>query len=397
MTALAAMQEDWVRNWDQKMLTGILLWDLSAAYDTLNPSLLCEKLRVYGFDRLSCQWFESFLKGRKQSVRIGKSISRQRNLESGVPQGGILSPIIFTIFGADLEDWTKSSTIFSYADDTSSSSSGESVEEVKRKLEQDAEEVLKFMASNGLVANPSKTTLLMMNKKDEEIVRIKVGESYIEQESVAKLLGILVDDEMGWKEQVNGKGGVISALNQRTYLIKRLRNHINPERLRKVVDSIWTSKLRYGLQLWATVRTENSDAVKKLVSEVQKAQNRLLRILERKRISDKVPIREMLDNQNMLSVNQLAAQIKLAEVWKARNGENYPVKMEFRTVNENGTSTRGATNGKAVETGKTQKSRATFIGDATRLWNKAPKSILRAETLMKAKREIKKYCKTLPV
>ena len=326
------------------MLTGILLWDLSAAYDTLNPSLLCEKLRVYGFDRLSCQWFESFLKGRKQSVRIGKSISRQRNLESGVPQGGILSPIIFTIFGADLEDWTKSSTIFSYADDTSSSSSGESVEEVKRKLEQDAEEVLKFMASNGLVANPSKTTLLMMNKKDEEIVRIKVGESYIEQESVAKLLGILVDDEMGWKEQVNGKGGVISALNQRTYLIKRLRNHINPERLRKVVDSIWTSKLRYGLQLWATVRTENSDAVKKLVSEVQKAQNRLLRILERKRISDKVPIREMLDNQNMLSVNQLAAQIKLAEVWKARNGENYPVKTEFRTVNENGTSTRGATN-----------------------------------------------------
>jgi hypothetical protein len=217
------------------------------------------------------------------------------------------------------------------------------------------------------VANPSKTTLLMMNKKDEEIVRIKVGESYIEQESVAKLLGILVDDEMGWKEQVNGKGGVISALNQRTYLIKRLRNHINPERLRKVVDSIWTSKLRYGLQLWATVRTENSDAVKKLVSEVQKAQNRLLRILERKRISDKVPIREMLDNQNMLSVNQLAAQIKLAEVWKARNGENYPVKMEFRTVNENGTSTRGATNGKAVETGKTQKSRATFMGDATRL------------------------------
>ena len=397
MTALAAMQEDWVRNWDQKMLTGILLWDLSAAYDTLNPSLLCEKLRVYGFDRLSCQWFESFLKGRKQSVRIGKSISRQRNLESGVPQGGILSPIIFTIFGADLEDWTKSSTIFSYADDTSSSSSGESVEEVKRKLEQDAEEVLKFMASNGLLANPSKTTLLMMNKKDEEIVRIKVGESYIEQESVAKLLGILVDDEMGWKEQVNGKGGVISALNQRTYLIKRLRNHINPERLRKVVDSIWTSKLRYGLQLWATVRTENSEAVKKLVSEVQKAQNRLLRVLERKRLSDKVPIREMLDNQNMLSVNQLAAQIKLAEVWKARNGENYPVKMEFRTVNENGTSTRGATNGKAVETGKTQKSRATFIGDATRLWNKAPKSILRAETMMKAKREIKKYCKTLPV
>ena len=51
-----------------------------------------------------CQWFESFLMGRRQSMRIGKSISRPRNLESGVPQGGIQSPIIFTIFGADLED-----------------------------------------------------------------------------------------------------------------------------------------------------------------------------------------------------------------------------------------------------------------------------------------------------
>jgi hypothetical protein len=50
-----------------------------------------------------------------------------------------------------------------------------------------------------------------------------------------------------------------------------------------------------------------------------------------------------------------------------------------------------------LEKGKTQKLRTTFMGDATRLWNKAPKSITKADTLMKAKREIKIYCKTLPV
>ena len=61
----------------------------------------------------------------------------------------------------------KKSTIFSYADDTSSRSSGENVEEVKRKLEQDAEEILKFMASNGLMANPAKATLLMMNTEQK--------------------------------------------------------------------------------------------------------------------------------------------------------------------------------------------------------------------------------------
>ena len=80
-------------------------------------------------------------------MRIGKAISRPKDIGTGVPQGGILSPIIFTIFGADLEEWTKNSTIFSYADDTSSSSSGKSEEEVKEKLEQDVEEILKFMAS----------------------------------------------------------------------------------------------------------------------------------------------------------------------------------------------------------------------------------------------------------
>ena len=123
--------------------------------------------------------FKSFLTGRRQCVRIGKAISRPRDIGSGVPQGGILSPIIFTIFGADLEDWTKNSTIFSYADDTSSSSSGKSEEEVKEKLEQDAEEILKFVASNGLVANPSKTTLMLMNAKQEGPFKVIVGDSSI--------------------------------------------------------------------------------------------------------------------------------------------------------------------------------------------------------------------------
>ena len=79
-------------------------------------------------------------------------------------------------------------------DDASSSSSGKTVEEVRGKMEEDAEEILKFMASNGLVANPSKTMLIVMNKKEEEPMKVKVGETYIEQEHTAKLLGVQVDD-----------------------------------------------------------------------------------------------------------------------------------------------------------------------------------------------------------
>ena len=115
-------------------------------YPTVRPigstSLLCDKLNVYGFDQWSCGWFRLFLLGRKQSVKIGKTVSRPKGLESGDPQGGILSPIIFTIYVADLGEWIKKSTIFTYADDTSSSCSGRSMEEVKEKVEEDEEAIL---------------------------------------------------------------------------------------------------------------------------------------------------------------------------------------------------------------------------------------------------------------
>ena len=77
-------------------------------------------------------WFDSFLNGRTQQVKIGRTLSSKSLLCSGVPQGGILSPIIFVIYGADMEQWLKRSSAFTYADDTSSSVTGKTIEEVKR-------------------------------------------------------------------------------------------------------------------------------------------------------------------------------------------------------------------------------------------------------------------------
>jgi hypothetical protein len=70
------MQQEWIKNLENKLKTGILLWDLSAAYDTLCPSLFCEKLKIYGFDKNTRKWFVSFLTGHSQIVKIGTSISK---------------------------------------------------------------------------------------------------------------------------------------------------------------------------------------------------------------------------------------------------------------------------------------------------------------------------------
>ena len=111
-----------------------------------------------------------------------------RRLETGVSQGGILSPIIFTLFTADLELWCKFSKIYGFADDTTSACQGKNLEEIIQNLKTDADSILSYMASNGLVANPTKTSMVVlnMNKKIREEskispIEIKIGNSYIKQ------------------------------------------------------------------------------------------------------------------------------------------------------------------------------------------------------------------------
>ncbi len=68
-------------------------------------------------------------------MKIGTSISEPVKLTSGVSQGGILSPIILIIYGADMEEWVKESCIFNYADDTESSCKDKYEQVVMKKLQ----------------------------------------------------------------------------------------------------------------------------------------------------------------------------------------------------------------------------------------------------------------------
>ena len=86
-------------------------------------------------------------------------------MRSRVPQGSILSPIIFTIYCAVLQEWVKHLTLLNFADDTSTSHSEKNTNPVITNLEEDTRGVLKFMASNGLVANPSKIDFMLISKR----------------------------------------------------------------------------------------------------------------------------------------------------------------------------------------------------------------------------------------
>ena len=108
-------------------------------------------------------------------------------------------------------------------------------------------------------------------------------------------------------------------------------------------------------------------------------------------------IESLMSKFNIMSVNQLNAQIKLLEVWKAQNVSNYPLKIAQQSINSEGVSTRAAHSGRPCEIGKSVLAQKTCISDAIRLWNRAPSKIVECKSLQTAKIEIKLFVKTLPI
>lgn len=400
MTALTEIQKQWISSTEEGQKTGVLIWDLSAAFDTLDPELLCQKLDIYGVDKKSKGWFYTFLTNRTQRVKIGNQISNPMCLTSGVPQGGILSPIIFTIYGADMEEWVDHSTVFNYADDTSSSCADKSLDRIQEKLENDAGKILCFMASNGLVANPKKTVYMLLgrNRKEREIIHtIKVGDSLITNSPHSKLLGVTVDEEQCWKEQFCGKGGLISSLNSRLFAIRRISRQIPFKHKKKLINSLWMSKLRYGLQLCSTVRSSEEERKTSNMKLAQLAQNKMLRLMDGATRKDRTRISDLLKKAELPSVNQLAAIIKLTEAWKTVNIPNHPTSLITTRENSSSREVRLGTRKQFEDAPRLKISKMSFVYDAAKLWNGAPQIIKECKKLGSAKREIKNYCMTLPI
>ena len=95
-----------------------------------------------------------------------------------------------------------------------------------KKLEADANCILNFMASNGLVANQAKTVFMILNEKRSSKTinprQIKVGDMWINQSVSSKLLGMEISDNQDWQDHFHGAKGLLSSLNQRLFAIKRL-------------------------------------------------------------------------------------------------------------------------------------------------------------------------------
>ena len=92
---LTRLVEEWRERLDNNYIVGAILMDLSKAFDCISHDLIIAKLAAYGLDDTALQLIFSYLKNRKQCVRINNTYNFE-NIITGVPQGSIVGPICLT-------------------------------------------------------------------------------------------------------------------------------------------------------------------------------------------------------------------------------------------------------------------------------------------------------------
>ena len=120
-TALIRVLNDIRLNTDLCKVSVLVLLDLSAAFDTVDHSILLNRLETWaGLIGTVLEWFRSYLEEQSYFVTIGSYESNRMAMTCGVPQGSVLGPLLFSLYMLPLGQVLQNSNVdyHSYADDT---------------------------------------------------------------------------------------------------------------------------------------------------------------------------------------------------------------------------------------------------------------------------------------
>jgi retron-type reverse transcriptase len=161
-TALLNIVNKWTTAIDNDYMNGVILLDLRKAFDLIDHDLLLHKLKLYKCSNNTIKWFSSYLKGRSQCTVFKGKLSDKLPINTGVPQGSILGPLLFILFINDLPMVLEASDADMYADDSTLTAQAQSVPELEQKLTVDADIVSEWCADNHMAANATKTKVMLI-------------------------------------------------------------------------------------------------------------------------------------------------------------------------------------------------------------------------------------------
>ena len=208
--------------------------DLSKAFDTLNHSILLDKLKFYGFRGTSINMIKRYLSNRKHCSEIDRFRSSYINIPTGVPQGSILGPLLFIIYMHDLPNASRLFKYIIYVDDTTlianlndfyaKHDSGLNINILNDELEK----ISYWLLANKLSLNKLKSQFMLFHQPQKRVTIpiLKINNTIIECVDEFNYLGLIINKHFKWNSHVNKIGNKIS---QTIGVINKLK-HLLPQK-----------------------------------------------------------------------------------------------------------------------------------------------------------------------
>lgn len=209
-TALVKITDDIRQAMDDRKVTVLTLLDFSNAFNTVDFDILLAVLNSLNISPSVIGWFHSYLHGRRQRVRVQDSYSDWLTVNAGVPQGGVLSPLLFSAFINNITSRI-TSLYHLYADDLQiyAHSKLDDIHHTINSINSDLSEIVNWSNSFGLKVNPVKSQAIiigsqhLISRLDHSLLpSVIFNNNVIPYSSEVKNLGIIFDQNMSWNTQI---------------------------------------------------------------------------------------------------------------------------------------------------------------------------------------------------